>query len=445
MLNMTSTLISLTVVEFVMALILILFWFSQTRTRGLGEMAAAVSVGGVGALVAGYGASVFSPQVLYIGFVCFIAAVLLACRSMRLLQGLRPRPALEAAALGAVVIAGYVLLVVEHRLSSSIAVNSAVHAIVCGLTARDLLRERHVGLKGGCRFLGILFALFALVQTARAIIHPMIGAEGALPRQIGAVDFVVVYVGMAVAISWSLGFLWASYRNAEFQLRAANRELEHFASAVAHDLKSPLNAVIGYLEAVEYLGPSGDAAQTARFIATAREAAMRMNIFIGGLLEQARASQLNPEIMEVDPKTCVREACANLEMQIDAAGATIKIGELMPVKANALQLTRVFQNLLDNAIKYSAEDRKLVITVSSEQRDGKVHFTVADNGVGISEADQKTIFAYFGRSESQAAVPGDGVGLSECRNILESFDGAIDVTSELGVGSTFNFDLPAAG
>ena len=107
-------------------------------------------------------------------------------------------------------------------------------------------------------------------------------------------------------------------------------------------------------------------------------------------------------------------------------------------------MTRVFLNLLDNAIKYRAEQHPLEIHISSVENDDWVSITVQDNGRGIPNADQHRIFEQFERAEDTGGIPGYGVGLAECRNIIESFGGTISVKSKPGNGSSFTLKLPAA-
>ena len=105
----------------------------------------------------------------------------------------------------------------------------------------------------------------------------------------------------------------------------------------------------------------------------------------------------------------------------------------------------MFQNLLDNAVKYRSHDRPLHIDVSARRADdGLVHISIRDNGTGIARADQARVFDRFARAGKQSLVEGDGMGLAECRRVIEKAGGTISVASELGDGATFTVSLPAA-
>lgn len=444
MFNMSSILISLTVVQFIMAAILIAFWWARMKASGLMEMALAMAIGGIGTLFAGAGTALTDFRLGSIGVLCFIVAVLSAVRAMGRLQGRKPRYLLEAVTLTFASAAIYYFIIVENHIAGMLVSISVAFALVCGLTARDLLAERDPGLKNGCRILGAMFAVFATLHTLRAVIRPLFDTALGPNSQIVALDFAFAFIGMAMVIGWSLGLLWASYSRAEYQLRAAYEELERFSGAVAHDLKSPLNAVIGNLEAAILPSSAMTAQQRAEFLASAHKAALRMNRFIGDLLDDARSVQQAPQIETADPGQCLRSVQDSLRPMIDAVAAEITVGDLPPVALSALQLTRVFQNLLDNALKYRSLERPLTIDISARRQGDTVQIYIKDNGVGISQADQPRVFNRFERGGKQSLVPGDGVGLSECRRIVEKAGGSIDLSSQLGTGSTFRLILPAA-
>ena len=444
MFNMSSILISLTVVQFIMAAILTTFWLARIKTGGLKEMALAMTVGGVGALAVGAGAAMKDFHPAGFGLMCFVVAILSAARAMGRLQDRRPRYVLELAALIISAAGIYYFIVVKQNVAGGLVVNSVIFAIVCGLTARDLFAERDPSLRTACRILGTMFAVFATLQLFRIFVRPLFEGPMGPNVQIVTLDVAFAFIGMATVIGWSLGLLWASYSRAEYQLRAAYEELERFSGAVAHDLKSPLNAVIGNLEAAILPSSAMNAQQRAEFIASAHKAALRMSSFIGDLLDDARSVQQAPQTETADPGQCLRSVQDSLRPMIDAVAAEIIIGDLPPVALSALQLTRVFQNLLDNALKYRSLERPLTIDISARRQGDAVQIYIKDNGVGISQAEQPRVFNRFERGGKQSLVPGDGVGLSECRRIVEKAGGSIDLSSQLGSGSTFRLVLPAA-
>lgn len=437
-----SVLLSLAVVQIVMAIVLVTFWKMRMNALGLIEMAGAMGIGSIGALLTGIGAATTDFVFAYTGLQCFVAGVLLASRSMRRMQGLPPIYVFEVAILLICIAGDAYLIFVEGWLSGALALNSSAFVIVCGIAAYNLVTERRPELRSGCLILGCMFGGFAIVSLARAGLRVIVDLPTPTSMQVVSFDLVYTFFGIAVSLGWSLGFLWTSYSVAEYRLRAANDKLQRFSGAVAHDLNTPLNAIIGYLDAIEHLPTAAEEHKT-RFIATARQAAVRMNRFIHHLLEQSRRGDAEPAPVVVDTLACIKDALEPLQYKIATAGAEVHVDKAHAVLANPFQLMRVFQNLLDNAIKYRADDRRLRIDVLSSRVGEWIHLSIRDNGHGIAAVDIGNIFKEFTRTNETSAIPGYGLGLSECRQIVASFGGTIDVQSEVGTGSTFTLKLPA--
>lgn len=129
---------------------------------------------------------------------------------------------------------------------------------------------------------------------------------------------------------------------------------------------------------------------------------------------------------------------------ISEAEAEIKAGPLPLVLADPGQLTRLFQNLVGNAVKYRAGGRVPCIGIEAEAVGDMWRFRVSDNGIGIASADFGRIFGVFQRLHGHASYDGTGIGLALCKRIVERHGGEISVESREGEGSTFSFTLPAA-
>jgi light-regulated signal transduction histidine kinase (bacteriophytochrome) len=135
------------------------------------------------------------------------------------------------------------------------------------------------------------------------------------------------------------------------------------------------------------------------------------------------------------------QAAANLHAAITESGAQLSSDRLPTVKGNLSQLVQLFQNLIGNGIKFRREETPQV-RVSAEQTLNGWHFTVRDNGIGISARDHDSIFEVFRRLHVDDRFPGNGIGLAACRRIVERHGGKIWVESEPGCGSAFHFTLP---
>lgn len=227
------------------------------------------------------------------------------------------------------------------------------------------------------------------------------------------------------------------------ELARSNADLEQFAYVASHDLQEPLRMVANYTQllAERYRGKLDDNAD--KYIHYAVDGAMRMQTLIQDLLAYSRVGR--PEI-ELKPTNCgaiTRQALRNLEAAVNESGAVVTMGVMPTVMANASQLQQVFQNLIGNAIKFRGTAIPQ-IRIAAEAKDGTWMFSVADNGIGIAEEHSGAIFTVFKRLHTRQEYPGNGIGLSICKRIVERHGGRISVTSNPGGGSLFVFTIPAA-
>lgn len=225
------------------------------------------------------------------------------------------------------------------------------------------------------------------------------------------------------------------------QLEQSNRNLEAFASHVAHEMRSPLTGFRIHLNLLFRKYDDVLDEETLALAREAREALDDLDRFVTDLLAYARMggpAELNREL--VDSGEVLKETLNVLKPEIERRGAQITHGDLPQVYANATQLRHLFRNLISNAIRYNDADVPRV-EVDVEQNEETWLFRVRDNGIGIPEDAQDRIFTPFGLA-AQFERSGVGVGLSLCRRIVEQHGGRIWVESEPGAGSTFLFSLP---
>ena len=223
------------------------------------------------------------------------------------------------------------------------------------------------------------------------------------------------------------------------ELARSNVRLEEFAYMVAHDLREPLRAIAVYAEMLVQRTPmDASSKQVATFITTG---VSRMSTLVTDLLSFTTTGLHQPS-QPVDLRNAVAQAMQNLELEIKASGATVIVEELPIVPGNEIQLVRVFQNLISNAIKYRGDDA-VEIGIRAERTGPNWVLQIEDNGLGIATEDQVPIFMPFKRLANRA-VPGSGLGLAVCKRIIEGLGGTIWVRSELRSGSTFMFTVTAA-
>ncbi len=226
------------------------------------------------------------------------------------------------------------------------------------------------------------------------------------------------------------------------ELELSNTELEQFAYAASHDLQEPLRMVTSYVQLLQkrYKDNLDDDAND--FINYAVGGATRMQKMIDGLLLYSRVQTRGKSFQPTDCSSVVRQAISNLKIHIDETHAIIESDALPTINADEMQLVRLFQNLIDNALKFHGPEVPR-IQVSATKRANKWMFSVSDNGIGLDSKYKDRIFEIFQRLHGEEEYPGTGMGLSICKRIVERHGGQIWFDSDLGKGSIFYFTIPA--
>ena len=227
------------------------------------------------------------------------------------------------------------------------------------------------------------------------------------------------------------------------ELSAKNEELERFAYAVSHDLKSPLITVRGFLGFLERDVLAGDADRVRDDVARIQEATRRMQRLVDELLELSRIGRrVNPpETVPFDE--IAREAADLVDGRLRARGISVEIPDGLPyVHGDRPRLVGVVQNLLDNASKFMGDQAQPRIQVGARKGEGSEPvFFVRDNGIGIEAAFHEKVFSLFEKLDPDSE--GTGVGLALVRRIIEVHGGRIWVESSgRGQGASFAFTLP---
>jgi light-regulated signal transduction histidine kinase (bacteriophytochrome) len=266
---------------------------------------------------------------------------------------------------------------------------------------------------------------------------------------LGAVDYVFKPIAPEILRSKVAVFVeLVRRRRREAAMRAelarSNQELATFAEVVAHDLQAPLRGVQGHLDLLQKR--EGQRLEDAgrRLVTSAIAEAERMGAQIRDLLAYARVRSEPAETRLVDASESVKRALELLRAPIEDAKASITCGPLPVLVTDPGRLTQLFQNLLDNAVKFRRAEPPRV-HVSAEREGDDWLFTVSDNGIGIDEKDRERVFGVFQRLHSRAEYPGTGIGLAICRKIVEGQGGRIRVEASPEGGSAFRFTLPAQG
>ncbi len=224
------------------------------------------------------------------------------------------------------------------------------------------------------------------------------------------------------------------------KLERSNKELEQFAYVASHDLQEPLRMVASFTQLLEKkYGESLDDSGK-EYIYYAVDGANRMQRLINDLLEYSRVSTKGSHFEDIDLTNVVSQAIANLRKKIEESNAVIAVDDLPKINGDPNQLIRLFQNLIDNSIKFCKEESPL-ISISAQRNKNKWAISVADNGIGIDEKYNEKIFQIFQRLHRKEDYPGTGIGLSICKRIVERHGGDIWVKPNGNKGTTFSFTI----
>jgi two-component system, sensor histidine kinase and response regulator len=226
------------------------------------------------------------------------------------------------------------------------------------------------------------------------------------------------------------------------ELRQSNEDLKQFAYAASHDLQTPLRTIITHLQLLGRRLGNRLSADDRELLSYPVEAAMRMSQLIKDLLTYSQVSVQESKLSPVCCEEVLNSTLADLQSQIAEAQATVTHTALPTIMADAVELRQLFSNLISNAIKYRSEAPPR-IHIGAQEESGQWHFTISDNGLGISPEYKEDIFKLFRRLHGQER-PGTGLGLAICKRIMERLGGHIWVESELGKGSVFHFTIPGS-
>jgi PAS domain S-box-containing protein len=224
-------------------------------------------------------------------------------------------------------------------------------------------------------------------------------------------------------------------------LTKSNEELEQFAYVASHDLQEPLRMVSSYLGLVgrrytDKLDKDGK-----EFIEYAVDGAKRMQAMINDLLQYSRVTTQGKPFEKTNMEEVLEKVLMNLKIAIEESGGKITHDKLPEIMADRVQMERLLQNLLGNAIKYRG-DRKPKVHVSVKRKKGEYEFSVQDNGIGIEKEYQGKIFGIFQRLHTREEYAGTGIGLAVCKKIVERHKGKIWVDGKINEGSSFYLTIP---
>ncbi|MDP2865880.1 MAG: hybrid sensor histidine kinase/response regulator [Elusimicrobiota bacterium] len=229
------------------------------------------------------------------------------------------------------------------------------------------------------------------------------------------------------------------------QLAAVNGFQKNFFATVAHDVKSPLTAILGYSEVLA--GKLKAQPSEGRYAANIHASAKTLNVLISDLVDLAaiESGKLRVEIGNLSLLAVVQDVCARVEIAAQKRNLSFTMEAppvLPPLAGDDARIGQVIQNLCTNAIQYTKEGGK--ITIKVETAPDRVIVSVIDTGIGISKEDLPRVWERFFQTKEAQGMrkAGFGLGLKIAREIVLRHGGEMGIESELGVGSRFFFHVP---
>lgn len=226
----------------------------------------------------------------------------------------------------------------------------------------------------------------------------------------------------------------------EQELYRSNRDLEQFAYVASHDLQEPLNTITDFVQLLseEYAGKLNDEAD--QYIQFILEASNRMRSLVRSVLSYSKIGR-NPEKTKVDCTAILKDIEMDLKTKVAETNATISYKELPVIHGNIIELRSLFMNLLSNAIKFRKEGRPPIIHIKVKELDTHWQFSIADNGIGIAKKNRERVFNIFQRLNNMDSFEGTGIGLAQCKKIVQLHQGEIWIEDQSNTGTNFNFTI----
>lgn len=317
------------------------------------------------------------------------------------------------------------------------------------------------GLRSEAYYLGILLAICYLFHRKAAIwvilftasVYAISNALNLFieaPYQhlvVPGMRFAYLILAVMMTLALTNRVLRESYKNHMLnisqneKLKQTNKELQKFNYLVTHDIKSPVNTIIQFSD----LLIQGESISPERFKMLSgyvNSNARRIKDLIDDIVELSDLNNTKKEeIRDVDLERVFYNVHQTLEPYIEERNAIVNCEDLPHFNCSPIRISLLFQNLIQNGLKYNSSNQPKV-TISSETNEDWIRLYFEDNGIGIREEDQAGIFQFFKRLHSKDQYEGTGIGLGLCNKIVQNYGGRMSVVSDEGKGSTFIVHLP---
>lgn len=230
--------------------------------------------------------------------------------------------------------------------------------------------------------------------------------------------------------------------SAASEQQAVAEEFRDYAYRVSHDLGAPVRAMVEFSKLLSGNGHETFGTDEREFLSIIISNGRKLQCMMDGLLEYSRLNTTAKPFTTVDMRRVFETAATRLTSKIIASGAIVEAGPLPTLLADSAQMTRLFIELIDNALKFQPRDNRPHITVTAVRQGDGWMFSVADNGIGVEAQYAPRIFRMFQRLHTDDEFPGVGVGLTLAQKIVQRHHGDITTSMRPDGGSVFSFFIP---
>lgn len=236
------------------------------------------------------------------------------------------------------------------------------------------------------------------------------------------------------------------------ELQRSNEDLQRFAHVASHDLKEPVRKVMTFSARLRDEYGNELPENAANYLSKIEKAANRMFSMIEGVLQYSSFGAMETPHEAINLNDLMDNIVNDLEITIQQKNAEVKYNDLPSIKGSPVLIYQLFYNLINNSLKFSKKDVKLVVSVEAElienkepgssQESRSIWITVHDNGIGFKDSDVNRIFQPFSRLNPKDQYEGTGLGLALCKNIVQRHGGAITAHGVPGDGAMITIMLP---
>ena len=229
------------------------------------------------------------------------------------------------------------------------------------------------------------------------------------------------------------------------RVQLLNQELEAFTRMVAHDLKSPLRSINGFMSILKRRMGAKLSSEETELIELVVSSTTQMDRLLYKLLEYARLDNSTINFSPVNLGDLMEEVSRVLHHEITSSNTEIIIASSLPtIQGEPNYLLILFQNLVSNAMKFIPKERKPRILIKSIVKENSTIIDISDNGIGISKDKWGNVFETFTRLNSQAEYKGTGLGLATCKKVMDLHESTIKVNTSTEAGTTFRLEFANA-